>query len=143
MCKFGECCEGLLIILNINYEFDFVSQGLRLRALHEFKWSSASVVISSSRSSAFVAAKRSCAIWYIFPSKDEVVWLVSFDDGFLPQNDAEKFAEQSVMEIKNGRIAMLAFLGYAVQAAVTRKGPLENLLDFVADPAQNNIFAYI
>jgi len=58
-------------------------------------------------------------------------------------NDAEKFAEQSVMEIKNGRIAMLAFLGYAVQAAVTRKGPLENLLDFVADPAQNNIFAYI
>jgi light-harvesting complex II chlorophyll a/b binding protein 7 len=45
------------------------------------------------------------------------------------------------MEIKNGRIAMLATLGYAVQAAVTRKGPVENLVDFIADPQHNNILA--
>merc|ERR1711976_637411 len=55
--------------------------------------------------------------------------------------DAPAFVEQTVKEIKNGRLAMLAMLGYAAQAAVTRKGPVENLVDFLADPAHNNLFA--
>jgi hypothetical protein len=59
------------------------------------------------------------------------------------QSKPEELAKQAVMEIKNGRIAMLAMLGYAVQAAVTRKGPLENLLDFLADPAHNNLFSSV
>ena len=57
--------------------------------------------------------------------------------------DGPGFIEQSVKEIKNGRIAMLAMLGYATQAAVTGKGPVDNLLDFLSDPAHNNVLAYL
>jgi len=53
---------------------------------------------------------------------------------------ADRFPEDCVKEIRHGRIAMLAFLGYAAQAAVTHKGPVQNLLDFMEDPAHNNLF---
>ncbi|GIL68273.1 hypothetical protein Vafri_21560 [Volvox africanus] len=57
--------------------------------------------------------------------------------------DADGFVDQAVKEIKNGRLAMLAMLGFFAQAAVTRKGPMQNVLDFVADPASDNIVTNI
>eukprot|EP00192_Tetraselmis_astigmatica_P012037 CAMPEP_0117671690 /NCGR_PEP_ID=MMETSP0804-20121206/13481_1 /TAXON_ID=1074897 /ORGANISM="Tetraselmis astigmatica, Strain CCMP880" /LENGTH=387 /DNA_ID=CAMNT_0005480193 /DNA_START=40 /DNA_END=1203 /DNA_ORIENTATION=- len=57
--------------------------------------------------------------------------------------DADGFVEQTVKEVKNARLAMLAMLGYAAQALVTGAGPLQNLLDFLADPVHNNVFGVL
>ncbi|EFJ50856.1 chlorophyll a/b-binding protein [Volvox carteri f. nagariensis] len=57
--------------------------------------------------------------------------------------DADGFVDQAVREIKNGRLAMVAMLGLFVQAAVTKKGPVENVMEFVSDPAGENIFTNV
>jgi light-harvesting complex II chlorophyll a/b binding protein 7 len=41
--------------------------------------------------------------------------------------DPARYEAMRVREIKNGRLAMVAWLGFAAQAAATGRGPLDNL----------------
>jgi len=49
-------------------------------------------------------------------------------DPFKLADDPAFYEVQRVAEIKHGRLAMVATLGFAVQAYVTREGPVANLL---------------
>ena len=49
-------------------------------------------------------------------------------------NDKSKLAELQLKEIKNGRLAMVACMGFFSQGAVTHEGPLAALGKHLSDP---------
>eukprot|EP00245_Coleochaete_scutata_P007768 TRINITY_DN23529_c0_g1_i1.p1 TRINITY_DN23529_c0_g1~~TRINITY_DN23529_c0_g1_i1.p1 ORF type:complete len:248 (-),score=55.61 TRINITY_DN23529_c0_g1_i1:286-1029(-) len=60
--------------------------------------------------------------------------------GVLDGASAEEVADWRTREIKNGRLALVAVLGFVVQSLVTGTGPLANLSDHLASPGSNWIF---
>jgi len=54
--------------------------------------------------------------------------------------DPEKAENLKLAELKHARLAMLAALGFAAQAAATGKGPLDNWVTHLADPLHTTIF---
>lgn len=47
--------------------------------------------------------------------------------------------EMQLKEVKNGRLAMISFVAYCVQALVTREGPIEGLFSHMANPFGHNL----
>jgi hypothetical protein len=52
--------------------------------------------------------------------------------------DSSKLESMKLKEVKNGRLAMLAFIGFIAQHEVTGKGPLQNLADHLGNPGGVN-----
>ncbi|EAZ40279.1 hypothetical protein OsJ_24721 [Oryza sativa Japonica Group] len=64
----------------------------------------------------------------------------SYFDPLGLASDPEKKERLQLAEIKHARLAMVAFLGFAVQAAATGKGPLNNWATHLSDPLHTTIF---
>ncbi|KAL5558863.1 hypothetical protein UlMin_035074 [Ulmus minor] len=53
--------------------------------------------------------------------------------------DIKNAHDWKLKEIKNGRLAMVAMLGFFVQASVTHVGPVDNLVEHLSDPWHRTI----
>jgi len=58
-------------------------------------------------------------------------------------DDPDLLAELQVKEIKNGRLAMISMLGFAIQGAVTGEGPYANWSKHIADPFGYNLLTVL
>ena len=64
--------------------------------------------------------------------------------GFDPMGLSKgNFKELQTKEVKNGRLAMIAYMSFVFQAQATGKGPLANLADHLSNPFGNNIWTNI
>lgn len=60
---------------------------------------------------------------------------------FNPLNLGKKNPQNArTAEVRNGRLAMIAMLGFFLQAAFTNKGPVQNLIDHVSSFGKVNFF---
>ncbi|XP_061972247.1 chlorophyll a-b binding protein 7, chloroplastic isoform X3 [Populus nigra] len=89
---------------------------------------------------------RYCGIEALEPLGIYLPGDINYPGGILfdPLNlskDPVSFEELKVKEIKNGRLAMVAWLGFYIQAALTGKGPIENLVEHISDPLHHNLFS--
>merc|ERR1712187_164099 len=57
-------------------------------------------------------------------------------------DDPEVFDELKVKEIKNGRLAMVSVLGFAIQSYITGEGPYSNWSKHVTDPFGYNLVTF-
>ncbi|CAA7047955.1 unnamed protein product [Microthlaspi erraticum] len=53
--------------------------------------------------------------------------------------DIKNAHDWKLKEIKNGRLAMMAMLGFFVQASVTHTGPIDNLVEHLSNPWHKTI----
>jgi len=53
--------------------------------------------------------------------------------------DVQNAHDWKLKEIKNGRLAMMAMLGFFVQASVTHTGPIDNLVEHLSNPWHKTI----
>ncbi|GAB4837615.1 Chlorophyll a-b binding protein 7, chloroplastic [Ancistrocladus abbreviatus] len=91
---------------------------------------------------------RYCGIEALEPLGIYLPGDINYPGGILfdPLNlskDTVAFEELKVKEIKNGRLAMVAWLGFYVQAAVTGEGPIQNLVDHISDPFHKNVLSIL
>jgi len=57
-----------------------------------------------------------------------------FDPFAMAEGDAATYARYKEAEVKNGRLAMVALVGFVFQHEATGKGPIDNLADHLANP---------
>ena len=58
-------------------------------------------------------------------------------------DDPEVFQELQVKEIKNGRLAMISVLAFAIQGKVTGEGPFANISKHLSDPFGYNLLTVL
>lgn len=71
---------------------------------------------------------------------EERIYPGGYFDPLNLASNAEKAENLKVAELKHGRLAMVAALGFAVQAFATGTGPLDNLAQHLDSPTTNTIF---
>merc|ERR1712187_765340 len=65
----------------------------------------------------------------------------AFDPAGLSKVTPEQINDLKLKEIKNGRLAMLAYVGFTCATVSTGKGPIENLIFHVKDPLSHNVMS--